>query len=131
MIERHSSGGAYEAVAAYCRAVRSGPRVAVSGTTATGPDGRALHPGDTHAQARRAFEIALEALATFGGAPADVTRTRIFLTPDADWREAVRAHRELFGGIDPANTTLFVAGLIPEDSLVEVELDAWLGERER
>lgn len=128
MIERHHSGGAYEALAGYCRAVRAGPHVAVSGTTATGPDGRALHPGDTHAQARRALETALAALATFGGAPGSVTRTRLFLTPDADWREAVRAHREVFQGIDPANTTLFVAALIPEGALVEVEVDAWLGD---
>ena len=128
MIERHHSGGAFEAIASYCRAVRSGPVVVVSGTAATGPDGRALHPGDTYAQTRGSFEVALEGVAAFGGGRGDVTRTRIFLTPEADWRDAVRAHHELFAGIDPANTTLVVAGLIPEGALVEVEVDAWLGE---
>ena len=51
-------------------------------------------------------------------------RTRLYLAPEADWRGAVRAHAEAFAGIDPANTTLFVAGFIPEGVLVEVELDA-------
>jgi enamine deaminase RidA (YjgF/YER057c/UK114 family) len=126
VIERHHGGGAFEAIASYCRAVRSGPLVVVSGTAATGEDGRALHPGDTYQQTVVSFERALEGLGSFGGAAAHVVRTRVYLTPDADWREAVRAHHELFEGVNPANTTLFVAGLIPEGSLVEVELDAWV-----
>ena len=75
---------------------------------------------------RRSFERALEGLGSFGSAAADVVRTRVYLTPDADWREAVRAYHELFEGVNPTNTTLFVAGLIPEGALVEVELDAWI-----
>ena len=126
VIERQHDGSAFEAVAGYCRAVRAGQSVAVSGTTASGPDGRALHPGDGYRQTRIALERALAAVEAFGGAPERVVRTRLFLTPDADWRECVRAHHELFGGIDPANTTLFVAGLIPEGTVVEVEVDAWL-----
>lgn len=105
--------------------------MAVSGTTASGPDGRALHPGDSYGQTRIALERALAAVEAFGGSPKRVVRTRLFVTPDADWRECVRAHHELFEGIDPANTTLFVAGLIPEGSLVEVEVDAWLADEER
>lgn len=126
VIERHHDGSAFEGVASYCRAVRTGQTVAVSGTTASGPDGRALHPGDGYRQTRIALERALAAVERFGGSPQHVVRTRLFLTPDADWRDCVRAHHELFHGIDPANTTLFVAGLIPEGSLVEVEVDAWL-----
>ncbi len=128
MIERHHGGGAFERVAAYCRAVKSGPLVAVSGTAATSETGAALHPGDVYAQTRVSFERALDGLAAFGGRVADVVRTRVYLTPEADWRDAVRAHRDVFEGVDPANTTLFVAGLIPEGALVEVEVDAWLGE---
>lgn len=126
MIERHRDGSAFEALAGYCRAVRSGQAVAVSGTTASGPDGRALHPGDGYRQTRIALERALAAVETFGGSPRHVIRTRLFLTPEAEWRECARAHQELFEGIDPANTTLFVAGLIPEGAVVEVEVDAWL-----
>jgi enamine deaminase RidA (YjgF/YER057c/UK114 family) len=72
-----------------------------------------------------AFERALDAAGRLGAPAANVVRTRIYLTPDADWRASVRAHQELFEGVDPANTTLFVAGFIPEGVQVEVELDAW------
>ena len=126
MIERHHDGSAFEAVASYCRAVRTGRAVAVSGTAATGPDGRALHPGDSYAQTRVCFERALDAIGVFGGTVQQVVRTRLFLTQAADWRESVRAHHELFEGVDPANTTLYVAGFIPDGVLVEVEVDAWL-----
>ena len=117
-------GGAFEKVAAYSRAVRVGSLIAVSGTAPTGPDGRALHPGDTRAQTLEAFERCLSAVEALGGSRERVVRTRIFMTPDADWRGAAEAHRELFEGIDPANTTLFIAALIPQGALVEVEVDA-------
>lgn len=126
MIERYRDGSAFESVASYCRAVRSGPAIAVSGTAATGPDGRAVYPGDIHAQTKEAFARALAAARALGAELADVVRTRLFLVPDSDWREAVRAHHEVFEGVDPANTTLFVAGFIPPGVLVEVELDAWV-----
>lgn len=121
--------GGFEDVGGYARAVRVGSLVAVSGTTATAPGGKAvLHPGDAYLQTRFAFERALAALAELGGGPGDVVRTRIFLVPDADWRRSVDAHRELFGEQPPANTTLFVAGLIPEGALVEVEVEAVLAQ---
>lgn len=126
MIERYRDGSAFEAVASYCRAVRSGPAVAVSGTAATGPDGVALYPGDIYAQTKEAFERALAAARELGAEPDAVVRTRLFLVADSNWREAVRAHHEVFEGIDPANTTLFVSGFPPPGVLVEVELDAWV-----
>ena len=128
MIARYRDGSPFEAVASYCRAVRSGPAVAVSGTAATGADGNALHPGDTFAQTKDAFERAIAAARELGAEREVVVRTRLFLAPDSDWREAVRAHHEVFEGVDPANTTLFVAGFIPPGVLVEVELDAWAAE---
>jgi enamine deaminase RidA (YjgF/YER057c/UK114 family) len=66
--------------------------------------------------------------AVVGADVRDTVRTRVYLAPESDWRGAVKAHRELFEGVDPANTTLFVAGFIPEGVLVEVELDAWVAE---
>ena len=54
----------------------------------------------------------------------DVVRTRLLLAPGCDWKDAARAHAEAFAGVDPANTTYYVGGLIPEGALVEVELDA-------
>jgi enamine deaminase RidA (YjgF/YER057c/UK114 family) len=128
VIERHRDGSPFEATAAYCRAVRSGRSIAVSGTAATAQDGSALYPGDTYGQTREAFERAVAAAQALGADVRDTIRTRLFLGPGSDWREAVRAHREMFDGVDPANTTLYVAGFIPDGVLVEVELDAWVTE---
>jgi enamine deaminase RidA (YjgF/YER057c/UK114 family) len=128
MIARHRDGSAFESVASYCRAVRSGPAVAVSGTAATGADGSALHPGDTYAQTKDALERAVAAARELGAGLEHVVRTRLFLVPDSDWRGAVQAHHEVFEGVDPANTTLYVAGFIPPGVLVEAELDAWVTE---
>jgi len=128
VIERHRDGSAFEKTAAYCRAVRSGPAVAVSGTAATAADGSALHPGDTYRQTREAFDRAVAAAHALGADIGDTVRTRLYLSPESDWQEAVRAHREVFQGIDPANTTIYVAGFIPPGVLVEVELDAWVVE---
>jgi len=113
----YREGGGFEEAAAYSRAVRIGPHVAVSGTAARGG-------GDSYAQASEALARALAAASELGAAPADVIRTRLLLAPECDWEGAVRAHRETFDGIDPANTTYFVAGFVPEGVLVEVELDA-------
>jgi enamine deaminase RidA (YjgF/YER057c/UK114 family) len=117
------SGSPFEAQAAYSRAVRVGDAIAVSGTAATGADGAALSPS-TYEQARECFRRALAAVDELGGGREDVTRTRMYLTLEADWREAVRAHAEIFAGVDPANTTLYVAGFIPTGVVIEVELDA-------
>lgn len=124
-MRRHfRDGTAFERSASYSRAVRQGDLIAVSGTAATGPDGAALEPGDTYGQARICFERALRAVTELGGSRETVLRTRIYLTRESDWREAVRAHAEAFAGVDPANTTLYVAGFIPPGVLLEVELDA-------
>ena len=125
---RHRDGTPFESAAGYSRAARAGSAIAVSGTAATGPDGKALAPGDAHAQAAIAIERALEAVVALGGRATDVVRTRLLLAPGADWRGAARAHHEAFSGIDPANTTWFVGGFIPEGVLVEVELDAVVDE---
>jgi enamine deaminase RidA (YjgF/YER057c/UK114 family) len=118
----HGLGG-FADVGGYARAVRSGAYVAVSGTAATGPDGTA-ESGDVYEQAREAFRRAIEAIEALGGSSRDVLRTRMFLVDGVDWQRAVAAHRELFGDVRPANTTLFVSGFPPEGVLVEVELDA-------
>jgi enamine deaminase RidA (YjgF/YER057c/UK114 family) len=128
---RSRSGSPFEAKAAYSRAVRAGDLVAVSGTAATGPDGAALHPGDAYAQTREAIARGLAAVEELGGGAADVVRTRVYLTREAEWRDAIRAHAEAFAGIDPANTTLYVAGFIPEGVLVEIELDAVLSDHRK
>ena len=123
MRQRVREGGGFGEAAAYSRAIRFGPHVAVSGTAPLA-DGRVLHPGDSYRQTQAAIERALQAAAELGADNADVVRTRLLLAPDCDWREAARAHAEAFAGVDPANTTYYVGALIPEGALVEVELDA-------
>jgi len=123
-VERLSGGSPFEREASYVRAVRRHGFVAVSATAATGEDGRALHPGDAFAQAAEAIARALAAAARLGAAREDVVRTRVYLAPEADWREVVRAHGAAFAGAPPANTTVIVAGFVPQGVLVEVELDA-------
>lgn len=124
MDDRFRDGGGWEEQAGYSRAARRGPRIEVSGTTANGPDGRALWPGDTYGQTRAAVEDALIAVERLGGHREDVIRTRFYLAPGADWEAAGRAHAELLGDVAPANTTIFVHGLVGEGFLVEVEVEA-------
>lgn len=123
-MSRLRSGSGFERLAAYSRAARHGDIVAVSGTGALDAEGAALHPDDAGAQTRIALEMALEAAAALGARREDVIRTRIYLLAGADWRGPVEAHGAIFAGVDPANTTLYVADLIPKDCLVEVEIDA-------
>ena len=116
MRRTYREGGGFEETAAYSRAVRIGHHVAVSGTAAR-------ESGDAYAQAREAIDRALAAAEELGAAKEDVLRTRLLLAQGCDWEGAVRAHREAFEGVDPANTTYFVAGFVPEGVVVEVELD--------
>lgn len=86
--------------------------------------GELLHPGDAYGQTREALRKALSAASELGAGPADVVRTRLLLAPDCDWRDAARAHADVFSEVRPANTTYYVGGLIPPGALVEVEIDA-------
>ena len=121
---RVSSGSPYEQTVGFSRAVRSGRQVYVSGTAPVWPDGQ-VDP-DPLVQARRCWEIALDALGRLGGSPADVVRTRSFITDRAYEEAASQAHGEVFADIRPASTMLVVAGLLDERWVVEVELDAAL-----
>jgi len=124
---RYTDSSGWQEQAGYSRAVRRGPVITVSGTTATGPDGAARFPGDTLGQARACLERVLAAVAALGGQPADVVRTVVYLTPEANWEEAAQAHREALGPVAPASTMLHVAGLIGDGFLVEVEAMAVVG----
>src|ERR1700688_3460779 len=96
----------------------------VSGTTATAPDGTALHPGDTGAQALECLKRIEGALTALGACLDDVVRTIVYLAPGASWEQAARAHRDVLGDVRPANTMLYVGGLIGDGFLVEIEAQA-------
>jgi enamine deaminase RidA (YjgF/YER057c/UK114 family) len=120
-----TSGSPYEPVVGFSRAVVAGPHVFVAGTAPIMPDGKDP-PADTYGQTRRVFEIILEALAEAGAAPEHVVRTRVFLTPDADFDEAARAHGDVFSDVRPASTMLFVHSLADRRWHVEIEAQALL-----
>ena len=119
-----SSGGPFEAVAGYSRAVVEGDTCEVAGTTDAGPDGESRHPGDAGAQTRAAFEIVAAALDQAGFSLEDVVRTRLYLVDRADIDAVLAVHGELFRDVRPAATLVLVAGLIRPSLRVEVEVTA-------
>jgi enamine deaminase RidA (YjgF/YER057c/UK114 family) len=121
-----SSGSPYEAIVGYSRAVRVGDRVFVAGCAAIMPDD-ADPPPDSFGQTKRCLERIEQALADAGGTLADVVRTRVYLTPAADFDGFGRAHGEAFRDVRPANTTVVVAALVDPRWLLEIEAEAVLG----
>jgi enamine deaminase RidA (YjgF/YER057c/UK114 family) len=121
-----SSGAPWEQKVGYCRAVRTGPHISVSGTAPVGEDGEVVGVGDAYAQAKRCIEIIGAALAESGAGLEHVVRTRMFVTDISQWEAIGRAHGEAFGDIQPATSMVEVRALIDPDMLVEIEADAFV-----
>ena len=124
---RISSGGPWERVAGYSRAIVVGDSCWVAGTTDAGPDGSSQHAGDIAGQARAVMGIIERALAEGGFALEDVVRTRMFITDVALTGPLLAVHGEVFGEIRPASSLVAVAALIHPSLLVEIEAEARRG----
>ena len=123
-VQRVFSGAPWEDAVGYCRALRAGDVIHVTGTAPMDPDGTVHAPGDGRAQARRCLSIIQDALAQLGAGLEHVVRTRMYTTDIGRWEEYAEAHREAFEGHPPTTTLVEVSRLIHADMLIEIEAEA-------
>lgn len=125
--ERVYSKAPWEQKVGYCRALKAGSQIFVTGTAPVDESGQGVHaPGDGYAQAKRCLELIERALGQLGASRKNIVRTRMFVTDISRWADYGRAHAEFFGADRPATTMVEVKSLIDPKMLIEIEADASL-----
>jgi len=127
-VRRAFTGAQWESRVGYCRAIRKGNHVWVTGTVSVDEEGQPFAVGDPAGQARRIFQIIEKALSEVGAAMSDVMRTRMFVTDISHWEAFGEAHGEVFRDHPPATTMVEVSKFIAPDFLIEIEADAFVAD---
>ncbi|MEM6452465.1 MAG: RidA family protein [Cyanobacteria bacterium P01_D01_bin.105] len=125
--QRHFTGTKWEPKVGYCRVLRAGDVIYVSGTAPIGDDGNTFAPGEAYAQAKRCFELIEQSLIKMNATMAQVVRTRMYVTDISQWEAFGKAHRESFHQHPPVTSMVEVQRLISPDMLIEVEVEAYVG----
>lgn len=127
--ERVFSGAPWETKVGYCRAIKAGDHVYVTGTAPVDEKGSTFAPGDPYGQTKRCFKIIESSLARLGVSLSQVVRTRLFVTDISHWEAYGRAHHEFFKDFPPTTSMIEVKGLIEPEMLIEIEADAYIGDQ--
>ncbi len=125
--QRVYSGAPWEPKVGYCRAIKAGPHIHVTGTVAIDEQGRVFAPNDPYRQAERCLMIIERALEKLGASRRSIVRTRLFVTDISHWETYGRAHADFFGDEHPATSMIEIKGLIEPDAMIEIEVDAYVG----
>ena len=125
--QRYFTGAEWEPKLGYCRALRAGDMIYLSGTAPVGEDGNTYAPGEAYAQAKRCFEIIQRSLQAIDADLHQVVRTRMYVTDISQWEAFGRAHQEFLGEYPPVTSMVEVKGLINPDMLIEIEAEAYVG----
>jgi enamine deaminase RidA (YjgF/YER057c/UK114 family) len=124
--QRTFTSAPWEKTVGYCRALKAGPHIYVTGTAPVGDDGSVVALGDAYSQAKKCFQIIEKSLKELNVSISSVVRTRMFVTDISRWEEYGKAHAEFFGNHPPTTSMLEVKGLIDPDMLIEIEADAYV-----
>ncbi|NEZ56086.1 RidA family protein [Adonisia turfae] len=123
-IVRHFTGTPWEPRVGYCRAIRAGNQIFMSGTAPVDDQGNTVAPGDGYAQAKRCFQIIQKTLRAMGADLSNIVRTRMYVTDISRWQEYGQAHQEFMGAYPPTTAMVEVSALIDPDMLIEIEVEA-------